>query len=275
MAVNMIRRRFAACAACWLLAAPAIAQSTIVLATTTSTQDTGLLDVLLPRFSTATGIKVKAVAVGTGEALAMGRRGDADVLLVHSRKAEDLFMAEGFGALRLDVMHNDFLLIGPADDPAGARDPNADAALARVAAARAPFVSRGDQSGTHARELELWRAAKIDPQGKAWYSSAGQGMGETARIANEKRAYTLIDRGTFLALRSTLELTVISEGDSRLFNPYGVIVVSAGTLPGVHEKEARVFAEWLTKPATQKLIGEFGRDRYGQALFFPDAAAGR
>jgi tungstate transport system substrate-binding protein len=242
----------------------------IVLATTTSTQDTGLLDVLLPQFEKDTGIKVKAIAVGTGEALAMGRRGDADVLLVHARKAEDDFMAQGLGSLRLDVMHNDFLLVGPKADPAEAKGLKPAAALGRIATARARFVSRGDRSGTHTRELELWKKAGIEPVGE-WYVSSGQGMGETVRIASEKQAYTLIDRGTWLALGRTLALVALCEGATELFNPYGVIVVNQERLPKVHGKEARVFADWLTSPAVQKLIGEFGVARLGGRLFVPDA----
>lgn len=245
---------------------------TVILATTTSTQDTGLLDVLLPAFQAAhPGIRVKPIAVGTGEALAMGRRGDADLLLVHARQAEDEFMAQGHGLLRLDVMHNDFVLVGPPADPAGVRGKQVLEALRGIAAAKAMFVSRGDRSGTHTKELALWKQAGTEKPAGTWYLEAGQGMGATARIASEKRAYTLMDRGTFLALRATLDLGVVSEGGDEMLNRYGAIVVSPTAHPGVKAAEARVLAEWLTSPEGQNVIGEFGRDRFGQPLFVPDA----
>lgn len=245
---------------------------TVILATTTSTQDTGLLDVLLPAFHAAhPGIRVKPIAVGTGEALAMGRRGDADLLLVHARQAEDEFMARGHGLLRLDVMHNDFVLVGPPADPAGVRGRPVREALQGIAARRAAFVSRGDRSGTHTKELALWKQAGIEKPVGPWYLEAGQGMGATARIASEKRAYTLMDRGTFLSLRATLDLGVVSEGGDEMLNRYGAIVVSPTAHPGVKAAEARVLAGWLTSEEGQRLIGEFGRDRFGQPLFVPDA----
>jgi tungstate transport system substrate-binding protein len=242
----------------------------LILATTTSTQDSGFLDDLVPRFERETGIRVKVVAVGTGEALAMGERGDADVLLVHARAAEDEFMRKGLGKLRLDVMHNDFVLLGPADDPAGAAGAPVTEALGRIARGSAAFASRGDRSGTHKKEEALWAAAGVTPSG-AWYLSTGQGMGETLRIANEKPAYTLADRGTWLAQKSTLALRVVSEGDPRLANPYGVIVVDPARFPRVNGAGAEAFARWLVTPAVQRRIGEFGVGRFGQALFFPDA----
>jgi tungstate transport system substrate-binding protein len=242
----------------------------VILATTTSTADTGLLDCLLPGFEAETGVKVKVIAVGTGEALAMGRRGDADVLLVHSRKAEDAFMAEGWGSLRLDVMHNDFLLVGPPADPAWIKGLPILEALRRIRASGAAFVSRGDGSGTHRKEQELWKAVG-SVQGGRGFISTGQGMGESARVASEKRAYILMDRGTFLALRKTLELVPVADGGRELFNPYGVIVVNPAKHPRVKAKEAEAFARWLVTPKAQQLIGEFGRKQYGQALFFPDA----
>jgi tungstate transport system substrate-binding protein len=250
--------------------APAAARP-MILATTTSTQDSGLLDVLLPRFEAAHQVQVKVIAVGTGEALAMGARGDADVLLVHARKAEDAFMARGDGALRLDVMHNDFLLIGPPADPAKAKGLDPVAALKRVAGSGSFFASRGDKSGTHVKELELWKAAGVAPEGQPWYLSAGQGMAETARIATEKRAYTLTDRATWLTLGKRLDLAVVSEGDARLFNPYGVIVVNPQKFPKVRAEAATAFARWLVAPEAQRLIGEFGVDRFGQRLYTPDA----
>lgn len=256
-----------------LLAAalPCRADSSFVLATTTSTQDSGLLDDLLPRFEAATGLSVKTIAVGSGEALAMGRRGDADVLLVHSKAAEDAFLAEGFGSLRLDVMHNDFVLVGPPADPAGVRGLSTVDALKKIAQKSALFASRDDRSGTHARELDLWKKAGIEPAGRPWYVATGQGMGETARVAAEKRAYTLADRGTFLALGKTLDLAILVEGGKDLWNSYRVIVVNPSKHPKTREKEARRFAEWLVAPATQKAIGSFGREKYGQPLFVPDA----
>ena len=256
-----------------LLAAaqPCPAQTSLVLATTTSTQDSGLLDDLLPRFESATGIPVKTIAVGSGEALAMGRRGDADVLLVHSKAAEDAFMEEGFGSLRLDVMYNDFVLVGPPSDPAGIKGLAAASALKKIAGKGAEFISRDDRSGTHARELSLWKSAGIAPAGRSWYVATGQGMGETARVASEKRAYTLADRGTFLALQKGLDLTILVEGEKDLRNSYRVIVVSPEKHTKTHEKEARRFAEWLVTPTTQKVIDEFGREKFGQPLFVPDA----
>jgi len=257
-----------------LLLAPALpcpAQTSLILATTTSTQDSGLLDDLLPRFEAATGVSVKTIAVGSGEALAMGRRGDADVLLVHSKAAEDEFMAQEFGSLRLDVMHNDFVLVGPPSDPARVRGLSVVDALKRIAERGALFASRDDRSGTHARELELWKKAGVSPAGKPWYLATGQGMGETARVASEKRACTLADRGTFLALRRSLDLAILVEGEPELWNSYRVIVVNPEKHPKTRTAEAKRFAEWLVTPATQKAIGEFGREKFGQPLFVPDA----
>ncbi|MCU0290507.1 MAG: substrate-binding domain-containing protein [Thermoanaerobaculaceae bacterium] len=245
---------------------------TVILATTTSTQDTGLLDALVPAFEKAhPEIRVKAIAVGTGEALAMGRRGDADVLVVHARAAEDAFMAESHGLLRYNLMHNDFVLAGPPSDPAGVRGRGILDALKEIAVARATFVTRGDGSGTHTRELALWKQAGVGVPTGSWYLEAGQGMGATARIASEKQAYTLMDRGSFLALQATLALTVVSEGGEELLNRYGVIVVSPRTHPGVRAAQGRTLADWLVSAEGQKLIGEFGVTRFGRALFVPDA----
>jgi tungstate transport system substrate-binding protein len=241
----------------------------VTLATTTSTQDSGLLDLLVPRFREQTGIEVKVVAVGTGQALELGRRGDADVLLVHDPTAEERFVAEGFGVERRPVMYNDFVLVGPTADPAGIRgEASAARALARIAGAGAPFVSRGDESGTHQKERALWRRAGAEPKGD-WYVSAGAGMGQVLRMASEKRAYTLTDRGTYLALRKGLDLAVLVEGDRVLANPYHVIVVSPARHPHVHAEAARRFADYLLAPEAQRLIAEFGTDRHGQPLFFP------
>ena len=252
-------------------APPALAQQALVLATTTSTQDSGLLDDLLPRFEKATGIKVKTIAVGSGEALAMGRRGDADVLLVHSKAAEDEFMAQGYGALRLDVMYNDFVLVGPPSDPAAIRGLGAAEAMRKIATKLALFASRDDRSGTHARELELWKRAAVDPAGRRWYVATGQGMGETMRIASEMRAYTLADRGTFLALKKSLDLAVLVEGTPDLRNSYRVIVVSPEKNPKTRVAEARRFAEWIVSDEAQKAIAAFGKEKFGEALFVPDA----
>jgi tungstate transport system substrate-binding protein len=244
------------------------APPSVTLATTTSTQDSGLLDVLVPTFRAQTGIEVKLVAVGTGQALELGRRGDADVLLVHDPAAERRFVDEGFGIDRRPVMENDFVLAGPPQDPAGVRgQASAAEAFARIARAAAAFVSRGDESGTHAREKAVWRQAGIEPNGD-WYVRAGTGMGQVLRMASEKRAYTLSDRGTFLAQRPGLDLVVLAEGDPLLVNPYSVILVNPGRHPHVHGEAARQFADFLLAPETQKAIGEFGKDRFGEPLFF-------
>jgi tungstate transport system substrate-binding protein len=245
----------------------------LTLATTTSTQDSGLLDVLVPLFREQTGIEVKVVAVGTGQALELGRRGDADVLLVHDPAGEEAFMASGHGELRRQVMHNDFVLVGPHADPAGVKgQTSAVKALARIARREAPFVSRGDESGTHQKEKHLWRQAKIEPRSQ-WYIRAGAGMGQVLRVASEKRGYTLSDRSTFLALREGLDLTILSEGDPLLHNPYSVILVSPAKHPHVRRVAAGKFTDFLLSPTGQEAIAAFGKDRYGQPLFFADAAA--
>lgn len=249
------------------------ADDTLVLATTTSTADTGLLDDLLPRFTAATKIAVKPIAVGSGEALAMGKRGDADVLLVHSRAAEDQFMAEGFGAERYEVMYNDFVLVGPPADPAGTKSKSVLDAFKAIAEKGAPFASRDDQSGTHKKEQDLWKKAGVDPAGKPWYLRTGQGMGETARVTSEKQAYTLIDRGTWLALRASLKLEIVSEKAKDLLNTYRVIVVSPAKNAHVKAEAARTFARWLLIPDTQEFIGSFGKAKFGQPLFTPNAQA--
>lgn len=241
---------------------------TITLATTTSTRDSGLLDTLLPVFRRQTGIDVKVVAVGTGQALEMGRRGDADVLLTHAPDAEKQFVADGFGEHRTLVMYNDFVLVGPRDDPANVRDANSVvAAFAQVVDSKSSFVSRGDESGTHMREREIWEHADLTPTG-GWYIEAGSGMAQTLRVANEKNAYTLADRGTFLAQRQGLEVVILCEGDSQLHNQYAVIPVNPETHSHVNSKAARRFAEFLTSDETQAMIAKFGIDRFGQPLFF-------
>lgn len=241
----------------------------LILATTTSTQDTGLLDELVPLFERERGAQVKVVAVGTGEALKMGERGDADVLLVHSKKSEEEFVAAGFGVKRIPVMHNDFVIIGPADDPAKIRGITAVNAFKKMATANTTFVSRGDDSGTHKKEKQIWESSQINPAGN-WYIQSGQGMGETIRIASEKRGYTLADRGTFLSSKS-IELVLLVEKDPILLNPYGVIAVSPEKYPRVNYKAAQAFVEFLTSPRVQKMIGEFGKEKYGEPLFVPDA----
>jgi len=243
----------------------------ITLATTTSTQDSGLLDVLLPAFERESGIKVKVVAVGSGQALELGRRGDADVLLTHSPEAEKKFMDEGWGEKRQAVMHNDFVIVGPAEDKAGIKSARtAAAAFKMIAKARSVFVSRGDESGTHQKEKSVWADAGVDPQG-TWYIRAGTGMAQALRMAHEKKAYILCDRATSLALRNEVELVVLVEGDDRLVNRYSVITVSPEKHPHVHRHDASRFAEFLVSPSGQKVIGAFGVERYGQPLFVADA----
>jgi tungstate transport system substrate-binding protein len=244
----------------------------IILATTTSTQDTGLLDVLIPTFEKRAGYKVKPIAVGTGEALKLGARGDADVLLVHAPQSEQEFMATGAGVDRTLVMHNDFVLVGPPSDPAGIRGMRSAArALGKIAKEEAAFVSRGDDSGTHKKELSLWEQTGTTKPRGSWYLETGTGMGQTLQVASEKRGYTLTDRGTYLARRDKLDLEVLVEGDKSLLNVYHAIAVNPKKFPKVNAAGARAWIDFLVSPDTQKLIGEFGRDRFGQPLFVPDA----
>jgi tungstate transport system substrate-binding protein len=243
---------------------------TFTLATTTSTRDSGLLDALLPLFRSRTGTEVRVLAVGTGQALELGRRGDADVLLVHDPAGEQRFMDQGFGLLWRQVMYNDFVLVGPPTDPAGVGGQGSvTEAFVRVARAEAAFVSRGDESGTHRKEQEVWRQASIQPQG-GWYLRAGAGMAEVLRMAGEKRAYTLTDRGTFLALGKAPGLVVLSQGDPLLRNQYSVIVVSPDKHPHIRREAAQQFADFLVSPEARKAIADFGKDRFGESLFFPD-----
>jgi tungstate transport system substrate-binding protein len=245
----------------------------VILATTTSTQDSGLLDVLVPAFERESGYVVKTISVGSGQALAMGRRGEADVLLVHSPADEKAFMEGGHGVERRLVMHNDFVLVGPPRDPAGARRaPSTKDALARISAAGALFLSRGDGSGTHSKEKGLWAAAAIEPQGR-WYQQTGLGMGETLAVASEKDGYTLTDRATYLALNRArhLALEILVQGEPQLLNVYHVIPVNPARWPKVNAAGARALAEFLVRPATQAVIGRFGVDRVGAPLFVPDA----
>lgn len=242
----------------------------LILATTTSTQDSGLLDELLPVFTRESGWQVKTVAVGSGAAIELGRRGEADVLLVHSPAAEEKFVAEGGAGQRRLVMHNDFVLVGPPDDPAKTKGASSTDALKKIADAKAVFVSRGDESGTHSKEKDLWSKAALTPGG-SWYQSTGQGMGETLRVASEKGGYTLSDRATYLAQRDTLQLEVLSEGDPGLLNVYHVIEMTTKAGDKVQPDGAKAFADWLVAEPAQRLIGEFGRAEYGRPLFTPDA----
>ncbi len=244
----------------------------LILATTTSTADSGLLDAILPDFEKAHGLEVDVIAVGTGQAMALGEAGDADVLLVHDRAREDAFMEAGHGVRREDVMYNDFVIVGPVSDPAGIRGvTRAAEALRRIAQAQAVFVSRGDESGTHTRELALWREAGVEPAGE-WYLSAGQGMGETLTMAQEARGYTLSDRATYLARgQGGTDLVVLVEGDPLLLNHYGVIAVNPSTGCHIQAELANRFIEWLISVKTQERIAAFGVEEFGQPLFFPDS----
>lgn len=258
-------------AATFVLLSPAQAEQKVLrLATTTSTENSGLLKSLLPAFEKNSGYKVHVIAVGTGKALRMGQDGDVDVVMVHARMDEDKFVAAGYGINRRDLMYNDFVIVGPKRDPAGigaVKDPAA--ALARIAAAKeAAFISRGDESGTYKKEQALWQAADIKPQGK-WYRSIGQGMEQALQIASEMQGYTLADRGTWLALRKKLDLVILVQGDNRLFNPYGVIAVNPARYPDVNYQGAMAFIAWLTSPKGQNQIAAFKID--GENLFFPDA----
>jgi len=246
--------------------------SALILATTTSTQDSGLLDVLVPMFEDQTGYTVQTVAVGTGAALKMAEEGNADVLLVHAPAPEIVLMDAGWGKDRFLVMHNDFVIVGPFDDPAGIKGiPTAVEAFRKIITAGAPFVSRGDDSGTNKMETSLWGKTNDDPRGADWYIESGQGMGATLTIASEKAAYTLTDRATYLANKENLSLEILVEGDAALLNVYHVITVNPNKWPKSNYDGALAFAEFMTGPATQDVIGTFGVDKFGQPLFFPDA----
>ena len=241
------------------------------LATTTSTEDTGILSVLNAPFEKMMNIKVDVISVGTGKALELGARGDVDVVLVHAREAEDKFVANGSGVNRRDVMYNDFIIIGPEKDPAEIKGmTDAKEAFKKIALTQAPFISRGDDSGTHKKELKLWEKAGIKPQGK-WYIETGQGMGPVLTMANEKQAYALSDRGTYLAYGKKIELKVFCEGDPVLKNPYGVIAVNPAKFPHVKYVYAMAYIGWLTSSEGQKIIREFGKNTFGQPLFIPTA----
>jgi tungstate transport system substrate-binding protein len=240
---------------------------TITVATTTSLQDSGLLDVLVPLFEKQSGIKAKVVATGSGQALELGRRGDADVLLAHSPAAEKQFVDEGYGVDRKQIMWNDFVIVGPEDDPAGVRKLKAvTEAFAKIAEAKARFVSRGDESGTHVKEKAIWSQAGVQPQGD-WYIRAGAGMAAALRIAGEKQAYCLTDRSTFLSQRDRLRLAILNEGDPLLRNVYSVILINPEKHPHVKHEAAKKFADFFASPEAKRIIAEFGKDKFGQPLF--------
>jgi tungstate transport system substrate-binding protein len=244
---------------------------TITVASTTSTEQSGLFGYLLPRFSKAEGIGVKVVAVGTGQALDIGRRGDADVVFVHDRPAEDKFMAEGQGVKRFDVMYNDFVIVGPKSDPAhinGEKD--VVDALRKIALAKAPFISRGDHSGTHEAELRLWKEAGIDVGKDTWYREIGQGMGPALNMASSSNAYVLSDRGTWLSFKNRGDLAILTEGDKRLFNQYGVMLVNPAKHPNVKVQDGQAFIDWLISPKGQEVIA--GYKVGSEQLFFPNAS---
>jgi tungstate transport system substrate-binding protein len=250
------------------------ANKSVILATTTSTQDSGLLDGLLPAFEKETGYFVKTIAVGSGQALAMGRKGEADVLLVHSPADEARLMAEGFGVERRLVMHNDFVVVGPPEDPAKLRGlASAKEAFKKIADGASLFLSRGDNSGTHAKEKGLWKASAIEPEGQKWYQSTGLGMGDTLNVASEKGGYALADRGTFLALSRAkrLHLDILVQGEPLLLNVYHVIEVSPSRWPKVNAAGGKAFADFMLSKRTQDSIGKFGVEKFGAPLFFPDA----
>ena len=245
---------------------------TIILATTTSTQDSGLLDVLIPLFEKKTGYFVKTIAVGSGQAMAMGQKGEADVLLVHSPESEKRFVAEGYGINRRIVMHNDFIIVGPPQDTAKIRDVrSASEAFKKIASAGSLFLSRGDNSGTHTKEKAIWKASGINPETEKWYQQTGLGMGQTLNVASEKRAYTLADRGTFLALKKNLQLDILTEGDAMLLNIYHVVELNPVKWPMVNAAGARAFADFMVSRQAQDVIKAFGVDKFGSPLFFPDA----
>src|SRR6185369_15270570 len=247
------------------------ASKTIILATTTSTQDSGLLDVLVPLFEKESGFQVKTISVGSGQAMKMGEKGEADVLLVHSPDAEKKFMADGFGATRRLVMHNDFIILGPAGDPAKIKGSKAAEAMKRIAQSGALFASRGDNSGTHAKEKGLWKSAGVDPEGQKWYQQTGLGMGQTLNVAAEKKAYILTDRATYLSLKKGLGLEILVEGDGKLLNIYHVIELNPVKSPKINAQGGKDFADFMVAKKTQEIIGRFGVDKFGAPLFFPDA----
>ncbi len=255
------------------LPSPAQAQRAITVASTTSTEQSGLFKHILPKFRSTTGIEVRVVALGTGQALDIGRRGDADVVFVHDKEAEEKFVADGFGVTRHEVMYNDFVVVGPKSDPAGAAGKDILAALRQIAAVRAPYVSRGDRSGTHTAELRLWNNAGLDLQAIKgdWYKEIGQGMGPALNAASAANAYVLSDRGTWLAFKNRGDLTILVEGDQRMFNQYGVMLVNPAKHVHVKAAEGQAFIDWLLSADGQKIIAEYKID--GEQVFFPNASA--
>jgi len=252
----------------------AVPENAVILVSTTSTQDSGLLDVLLPAFTLQTGYQVNLIATGSGQALKIAEQGNADIVLLHSPQAELKFMQEGFGLERRPVMHNDFVIVGPSMDPASIRaQPTALAAFEEIFASASTFVSRGDESGTHVKELSLWDQADLDPAGKDWYLETGQGQGATLSIASEKQGYALTDRGTFLAYRSNVDLVILFEGDPILLNVYHVITVNPEKWPHVNLMGAQAFADFVTSSEGQQIIREYGVEEYGQPLFIPDVGS--
>lgn len=246
-----------------------MAQERLRMSTTTSTDNSGLLEALLPPFESMFDVTVDVIAVGTGKALTLGKNGDVDIVFVHARQAEDEFINDGFGVNRRDVMYNDFIIMGPQDDPAQIKGlQNAAEAFKKIAQAKAPFISRGDDSGTHKKEKKIWEQAGIVPKGP-WYQEVGQGMGAVLQIANEKQAYTLADRGTSLAFNRKISLKVLGEGDSALYNPYGIIATNPEKYPHVNYIKAMALIGWITSQQGQKIIRDFGKERYGQPLFCP------
>ncbi len=246
-------------------------EKTIILATTTSTQDSGLLDVLIPVFEKQTGYFVKTIAVGSGQAMAMGQKGEADVLLVHSPAAEKKFVAEGYGINRRLVMHNDYIIVGPPEDSAKIKGlKSASEAFKKIASTKALFLSRADKSGTHSKEMDIWKVAGINPEGEKWYQQTGLGMGQTLSVTAEKKGYTLADRGTYLALRKNLGLDILVEGDAVLLNIYHVIEVNPAKWPKVNVPGGKAFADFIVSNETQGIIKIFGVDKFGSPLFFPD-----
>ena len=272
---RLVRTAATALAATLLAALPATAADTfITVSSTTSTEQSGLFKDLLPHFTKATGIEVRVVALGTGQALDMARRGDADVVFVHDKVAEEKFLAEGFGVKRFEVMYNDFVIVGPKADPAHARGKDVLEGLKKIAAAKAPFASRADKSGTNAAELRYWKAAGIDPtQFKtAWYKETGSGMGPTLNTASAMNAYALTDRGTWLSFKNRGDLEIVVEGDQRLFNQYGVMLVNPAKHPHVKKEAGQKFVDWVISPAGQAAIASYKIN--GQQLFFPNAKPG-
>ncbi len=277
--LNRTYRKLALFVAAFIMAAGSLfalscggGSNDVILATTTSTQDSGLLDVLVPAFEKESDYHIKVIAVGTGQALEMGGRGDAEVLLVHAPSSEKEFMDGGSGINRRLVMHNDYVIVGPAHDPARIKDAaDVHAAMQAIADVNAKFVSRGDDSGTNKFELKLWKDLDIDPKGLDGYEETGQGMGETLTIADQKNAYTISDRGTYLAFQDTTALAIGFEGDPKMLNVYHVIQVNPDKFDNLNVAGAKAFADFMVAASTQQLIAEFGVDTYGQALFVPDA----